>query len=75
MEPAAPSPAAAVSIVVNEGSALQPEPGKKKRRKTKDPEVLLEGDRLENTPKMVGLVWTSLVLNALYLLQVARPCV
>ncbi len=65
------SPAAAV--VVNEESALQPRT--KKRRKTKDPEILLEGDLLENTPKMVGLVWSSLALNTLYLLQVTHPFV
>lgn len=44
---------------------------KKKRRNSREPEVLLEGDLLVNTPKMVGLVWSSLALNAAYLLQVS----
>jgi len=66
-----PSPSSAAAVAANEEPTLQPR--KKKRRKTKDPEVLLEGDLLENTPKMVGLVWSSLALNALYLLQVTHP--
>lgn len=42
---------------------------KKNKRKGKDPE-LLEGDELVNTPKMLALVYSSLGLNGLYLLQV-----
>lgn len=46
-------------------------PGRKKKR-GKEPEVIVEGDLLENTPKMVALVWSSLALNAAYLAQVSR---
>ena len=43
--------------------------GRRGGRKGRGPE-LLEGDRLENTPKMVFLTYFSLGLNVLYLLQV-----
>ena len=46
-------------------------PGRKKKR-GKEPEVIVEGDLLVNTPKMVALVWSSLALNAAYLAQVSR---
>lgn len=72
------SPAAATATATAgavAGSAVvvaqqEPLPRRKKRRKGKEPEILLEGDLLVNTPKMVGLVWSSLVLNAVYLVQV-----
>lgn len=48
--------------------AEKPQSGKRKR-KMKEPN-LLEGDMLVNTPKMLALVYSSLGLNALYLLQV-----
>lgn len=67
------SPAAAVvdassrpsSVSIPESNA---EPKRTKRR-GKEPE-LLEGDGLANTPKMVALVYASLGLNAVYLIQV-----
>eukprot|EP00903_Cladosiphon_okamuranus_P020326 g18649.t1 len=59
------APAAAAEV---EAEATR-EPVRKKR--TKEPEVLVEGDLLVNTPKMVGLVWSSLALNAAYFLQAA----
>lgn len=40
----------------------------RRKRKMKEPE-LLEGDMLVDTPKMLALVYSSLGLNALYLLQ------
>lgn len=43
----------------------------KKKRKGKDPE-LVGGDALVNTPKMLALVYSSLGLNGLCLLQVRR---
>lgn len=43
----------------------------KKKRKGKEPE-LVEGDALVNTPKMLALVYSSLGLNGLCLLQVRR---
>lgn len=61
------SPAAPAAAAVAEVGATRA-PRRKKRGK--DPEVLVEGDLLVNTPKMIGLVWSSLALNAAYLLQV-----
>lgn len=46
-----------------------PEKRIRKKRKGKDP-VVVEGDNLANTPKMIALVWSSLALNLAYLLQV-----
>lgn len=48
---------------------------KKNRRKAGKAPVVVEGDDLANTPKMIALVWSSLALNALYLLQVGSQSV
>lgn len=42
----------------------------RRKRNRKEPE-LLEGDMLIDTPKMLALVYSSLGLNLLYLLQVS----
>lgn len=45
-----------------------PEPRRKVRGR--EPELVIEGDKLVNTPKMLGLVYSSLALLALYFAQV-----
>ncbi|CAM9326467.1 unnamed protein product [Ectocarpus sp. 12 AP-2014] len=73
-----PTVAAAAATIVD--ADLRPSPGaavvveeplsrRQGRRPGKAPEVVVEGDLLGNTPKMIALVWSSLALNAIYLLQ------
>lgn len=71
--------AAAAAVIVDAdvrpssgAAAVMEEPlsRRKARRPGKAPEVVVEGDLLGNTPKMIALVWSSLALNAMYLLQV-----
>lgn len=42
----------------------------KRKRKGKEPELVIEGDRLTNTPQMTLLVYVSMALQVSYLLQV-----
>lgn len=42
----------------------------KRRRKGKEPELVIDGDMLVNTPKMIVLVYLSLGLLSAYFVQV-----
>lgn len=43
---------------------------RKRKAGGKAPELVIEGDKLVNTPKMLGLVYSSLALLAAYFVQV-----
>eukprot|EP00752_Nemacystus_decipiens_P002026 g1941.t1 len=68
--PVAPSetPAVAAAAAAAPPTATATRAPRRKKR-GKEPEVMVEGDLLVNTPKMVALVWSALALNAAYLVQ------
>lgn len=54
--------------------SVEEAPTARRKGKGKEPDLVVEGDMLINTPKMVGLVHLSLLLLAVYFVQVRmRP--